>query len=485
MSLSSFNRDAALLYWGCELTWAQVAQALAAKYHEDVSYSRARSAGRRYKRKHPREFEALVCPPELHELTRAVGGECAQAPQSEEALSFEVDNNEAELTYESGPRPRSEPLKTLDELIAAHGIDLTEWELAGKVTHNTWTTPAFDKNLHQWTYFQNHQIKAPFVKRHPEPLHPQIQPVTPIEILPAPDPGPRDGAWREVIFGDVHLGYRRRSVDGLLTPFHDRGALDVLSQIVADLQPRRVHCVGDGMDAAELSDRYPRPPSLHETLQPGLCEWHWWLHDIRAAAPDAEMDYHEGNHEERLRRFLVAHFPAVYELRRADQLAHPPALAFENLLALDALGVRWIGDYPQDEDWSGNLRLRHGDTARKNPGSTAWAIVQDADSDEAFGHIHRQELVTKSIYGRHRRRVAQAFCVGCLCHVDGRVPGSSPDDYWSQGFVVRDFLPEGELASTTFVRIDEGRALFEGRLYEARDRVPELEAAYPQYKWGR
>lgn len=480
----TFGYRASLLKRACGLSWREVARALSLLLGEEVKYSRARSAARDWESRHDEDLSRATCPAEYGEIIAELrAGQAAPTdatPVAGDAATFVVDGNEAELTVTSRT-----PIKTLAELIESHQIDTDVWTVSGKVLHNTWTTPAFNKKTEKWTYFQNHQVKAPFVKLDPEPLHPQIQPITPLAVHPAPQPARTAGdVWREVICGDAHIGYFKDPHSASLSPLHDRRALDLTVQIIAELQPQRVHMLGDMLDAAELSDKYPREPRLLFTLQPALAETYWWWHDIRTVVPDAEAYYHEGNHEERLQRWLVAHFPAVYELKRADAMDLPPVLSFENLIALDALQVSWIAGYPQDEAWSADLRLRHGDVARSKPGTTGWAILQDADGDEAYGHIHRQELVTKTIYHRRGRREARAFCPGCLCHVDGRVPGSSPDDYWQQGLVVRDFLPDGKLATETFVSIQDGHAICEGQLYRARDRLGEIREAFPDFQWS-
>jgi hypothetical protein len=404
-----------------------------------------------------------------------------EAELTQGSASFTVEGNEAELTVTS----KGEPIKTLEELIASHQIDTDVWVVAGKVTHNVWSTPAFDRDAEAWTYFQNHQVKAPFAKKNPDPVFPQVQPVEPHKVYPAPDVTFQEGQIvRQLLLADLHIGYRKCPYSAKLTPFHDRRALDLVVQLATVTEPDQVVILGDAIDAAELSDKYPRDPDMLATLQPALVELYWWLDQLRCAVSrDCEIDYEEGNHEERLRRWLVAHFPAVYGMKRADALDLPPVLSFANLIALDALKVKWIAGYPKEELWMEGLRARHGDTARKNPGSTGWAILQDADTNEAFAHTHRDELVTKSIYNRHGRRVVRAFNPGCLCHVDGRVPGSSPEDYWAQGVVLRDVVAGQDTSEESFIHIHEGQMVYDRKRFTARHRTDDLKTAFPRFNW--
>lgn len=483
---SDYGRYAMALHYGCDLSWEQASTLLTALRDIETSPDAARVAANRYRVKNPGAERAATCPAELIGLVQKLRtdeplnveeAECKEADKRESA-SFVVDGNEAELAYQG-------PIKTLEGLIASHKINPDVWVVAGKVTHNTWTTPAFDRDSETWSYFQNHQVKAPFAKRHPEPIYPQVQPIQPAATFSKPEPSYTDGqVITQLLFGDTHVGFRKDPYSAQLTPFHDRRALDLLVQLVAYIQPDVVALLGDGIDAAELSDKFPREPDMLGTLEPALVELHWLWSQVRQCAPkDTRCIYIEGNHEGRLRRWLIAHFPAVYNLKRADALDLPPVLSFENLIALDALQVEWVPGYPDNNVWLEGLWGQHGDVARKNPGSTGWAILQDADENEAYAHIHREELVTKSINRRRGRQVVRALCPGCLCHVDGRVPGSSADDYWSQGVVVRQTVAGKGISSDTFVHFDQGQCVYDGKWFTHRDRTDDLGCAFPDYSW--
>ncbi len=488
--LGQLARDAALLKRSCGLSWSQIPHVLSLLYKTEINRSRARSAARRYERRHQGEkFEQ--CPARLREAIEAAHIE--REPASDEQFPLPatdtdeveiVENgNELELTFRSGPKGPGEPIKTLGELERAHSIDKSVWVICGPVIHNAWSTPAYSPSKNQWTFFQNHQVKARYCRREPEPILPTINPIVPASGCEPPKRTPPKPVMREIIFGDAHIGYRRNSETDILTELHDRAALDLLVQVIEDLQPDRIHNLGDMIDAAELSDKFLREPDVLFTIQPALAEAHWWLSQIRGVAPNALISYHEGNHEDRLRRWLLAHFPVAYGLKRVDKLGLPPAMSFQNLIALDKLHIEWYGGYPNDEEWSDDLRLLHGSVARKNPGSTAWAVLQSADGHEAFGHVHKQELVSKNVYRRNSNRVVKAISPGCLCHLDGRVPGGSPTRFWQEGFVVRDFVPGRSISSELFVTVEGDSCIFDGKLYRARDRIEEIAQAFPQFKW--
>lgn len=476
------GRDAAYLKWGCGLTWDEVEEGM----ELGKSKQALRSAARRYRDSHREDFIKALCPVDLVPVVETVTGEVPESVEESEEQDqseFTVEGNEAVLSYSATERP-GHPIRTFEELVASHEIDLEEWALVGEVEHNAWSVA---RSVHQgpgFEWFQNHQVKANFVRKHPEPVFPVIHPVTPAETFDYPDPQPRGGVWREVIFGDAQIGFRKSISTAALDPFHDRAAMDIMLQIVKYLQPQSVVNLGDYLDAAELS-HFTQEPAFYFTLQPAIYEGHYWLRQLRVAAPEAELVYLKGNHEVRLDNGLLNHFPAAHNLRRATAVHMGSVTSLGFLMSMDELAVEWVEDYPNGEKWSADLRYRHGDTARKNPGATARAVLEDAQSDEAFGHTHRPEMVGKVLYGRDGRHGVKAWNPGCLCRVDGAVPGSSADDHWRQGVVVRDYLPNGTLSTETFVNIENGRALFDGKLWEgdAASRLAELRAAYPNWQW--
>ena len=75
------------------------------------------------------------------------------------------------------------------------------------------------------------------------------------------------------------------------------------------------------------------------------------------------------------------------------------------------------------------------------------------------------------------RRVIQAYTPGCLCWIDGRVPSKYKKLQWQNGFALVDY-DEEEYYSINSVLIEEGKAVYDRRLYTARDRSEDLKGAY-------
>lgn len=387
-------------------------------------------------------------------------------------------------------------IRTLDELLQATGADLETWRVL-RWGAKAWegyakrerTSLEFDEGritghvdrggIETETLWS---VWADLVRREPVAVSPTIQPVQCGATFEWPAASTRP-VRRDVVVCDAQIGYRRDDRDAGLTPIHDRRVLDLALQIAVGVGADAVRFLGDMLDMTEWTDKYAREPAFYQTTQPALMEWHWWLRQYRDALPDTEIEWMEGNHEERMRRMLIAHLPMAYELRGVG-VDVPPALSLHSLLALDDLAVRWSGDYPDELEWlNDGLAICHGDTARSSPGATARAMVESKRASVVFGHIHRRESVSLSYATRHGTVEATAICPGCACYVDGRVPGSNSGDNWQQGIAVIDYDVDGNAGSVFAVPVTDGAAVFGGALYAARDSLALLRQDVPQWNW--
>jgi hypothetical protein len=403
-------------------------------------------------------------------------------------------NNQAEFTQTGANTAvasvHGDRVTSLDELVEACEVDADEWRVQDDGLQIK-TYEGFAKKERTDLEYTNGQadgtverggleaitlysIKAKFVRIEPEPVQPVIHPVDcPVTYNPPPEPGD-EGLVRALFLGDAQMGYRRDVTDGALTPFHDRRALDLALQIAIAADVEEVYFGGDMLDMTEWSDRYAREPAFYQTTQPMLYEWHWWLRQFREAMPNARLHWNEGNHEERMRRMLIAHLPMAYGLEGVG-INVEPALSLPGLLDLRSLAVEWSEGYPDNLQWLNEIfAVFHGDIARSTPGSTARKLIDGRIAKMVFFHIHRRELVTQSFDTARGRVTVSAYCPGCTCHIDGRVPGNKRGDNWQQGLALADYERDGGLTDIHQIEIEEGRAVFDGRLFTARDRLPDL-----------
>jgi len=290
------------------------------------------------------------------------------------------------------------------------------------------------------------------------------------------------GAYKvAVILPDPQIGYRDLSTG--LDPFHDEKAMDVALQIIGYLEEHdRVDSVinlGDFLDLP-AQGRFEQEPAFAFTTQHAVNRGHKFLQQQRAAAgPRAKIVLIEGNHDKRMEKFIMTNTMSILGLKRANMPESLPVMSLPYLLRLDEIGVEYIDAYPAGAYWlNDRLRAVHGSKVRSG-GSTAAAYTNDSPHiSTIFGHVHRQELQSKTVFDRLGPIKSMAVSPGCLCRVDGAVPSvngatkidGSPAIYyenWQQGIAVIMYKPTGEFY-TELVQIDNGKAVFRGREFASK-----------------
>ena len=378
-------------------------------------------------------------------------------------------------------RIKSSDIKSPEELIQVAGINLEEWTYKD-ARINTWQVGAktAEKSI-EWKdgiivsgYVEDsgritkenlYQVEVKLLRKNPVALEPILTPVQ-VELPELPiEPISRIWSGKTLMFSDPHFGFVRNLYTGQLDPFHDREALSLMIQLVATGEFDEVVIAGDLLDLAEWSDKFVRSPEMYWTTQPAIVEAAWFLAQLRKVSPRTRITVIEGNHDERLLRLMLAHMNQAYGLKPADQLNGHPVLSVPNLLGLERMGVGWIGGYPNGEHWIGNdCVIVHGHTVRSGPGATASAVVKDASVTTGFGHAHRIENVFMTSWDRHGPKIVSAFCPGCVCRIDGAVPGVKARTDWQQGFAIVQSVDEDAPRATTYP-IFNGRAVYNDRLF--------------------
>lgn len=287
---------------------------------------------------------------------------------------------------------------------------------------------------------------------------------------------PKDSKLKTgLILPDPQFGFLKLVNKPGAIPLHDMVAIDALYQLAWAIQPDVFVWAGDILDLSEWSTYFVSRPEFQMTTQAALIVASWSIGLFVKEFPDAEHVVMIGNHDNRLEDYMIKHMRQVYEIRPADQLELDPMISIDNLLGLSRMGVRYIGSYPDGECWLNEyLKVKHGKIARNNPGQTAIKAVQGSTVNQVFGHIHRQEIASDRIIGKTEDRPIWAASPGCLCHIDGRVPGSTKDRNWQKGAAVVQYDDDGFVGFPEFVRIHEDYAIFRGQLYRGKDKFEEL-----------
>jgi len=212
------------------------------------------------------------------------------------------------------------------------------------------------------------------------------------------------GTW--LILSDLHI------------PYHDRRAIEIAVEAATKRRIDGVLLNGDVLDSHEISehDKDPRALRYVEEVRIALQFLRW----LRKKFPRARIIYKEGNHEERLSRYVLKNAPAIFGLE---------GLSVPDLLHCEELRIDWVGDRRVIR--LGRLNVIHGHEYRggiSTPVNPARGLYLKARSVVLCGHWHRtSEHHERDIRGRSEA----AWSVGCLCQL---APRYCPLNNWNMGF---------------------------------------------------
>lgn len=394
-------------------------------------------------------------------------------------------------------------IRTVDQLLSAAQVDTSIWEICGRPHLNKWTIGAkvkdssieFDDGRmsgkideHGLVLAPMFQVKITLVRKRPVEIIPVIQPVECKEQFIVLPQKPLSFRKRRVlIFADNQIGYNRDMATGVLTPYHDRQCLDIALQVARYAQVDDVIIAGDFLDLAEWSDKFIRSPEFYQTTQPSIEEAFFWLRQFRENLPSATIQIKLGNHEQRMKSMIAKSLPFAYGLKPVEDditIDVPPALSLRNLLQLDRLAVDFDSNPSSDVEWlNNNFGVCHGDVIRQVPGATARIYAEKYRHSIAFFHTHRAESVTLTTESSF---VATAINPGCMCRLDGIVPGSKKSSTWSNGFLIADY-DNGDMVTFTPVQVMDGFALYDRTMFQANQEsyiIEKLGEMFGRWKWS-
>lgn len=321
------------------------------------------------------------------------------------------------------------------------------------------------------------------------PEWPVVQPSKPVVVKVPTRKGvtPFDtGFLRCVILPDMQIGYYV-GAGGDLVPTHDEEAIDVALQIVADVCPDRVICLGDNLDLPEMS-KYRLTSVFARTTQATIDRAGQLAAQLRAiCGPNTQIQWLEGNHEFRMSSYIIDNAKAAFGLKKANAPDAWPVLSVPSLCRFDEEDIEYIPGYPANETWINNrLRVIHGTHVVSN-GSTAHRYLAHERASVVYGHIHRREWAERTRTGYDGPQTILAMSPGCLARVDGAVPSTKGGfdldgapipvvEDWQQGIAVFTYEEgEGQFFPEQ-VAIHSGRAIYHGRVYDSSAEAKDLMA---------
>lgn len=250
-------------------------------------------------------------------------------------------------------------------------------------------------------------------------------------------------------------------------PYHHEPSCNIFYNVISDLQPDKVIVLGDLLNLDQFSrypgeGKYPGAPTwIEEIAESGKI-----LGNIKQAAPNASLEWFEGNHEMRLKKHLMREDPILYGKIDISKLF----LLSDNEHAItSAENFKYI-DTPEIFHSDLNLIVKHGEKVRKHSGMSAAAEIDELLISVIMGHCHRLGLYRKSS-GRSRYMNQQPLFgieTGCLCKYDIPYREGSTSN-WQHGFGILEIDRSGSipLIEPAIVEINNKKALFRGKVYNA------------------
>lgn len=167
---------------------------------------------------------------------------------------------------------------------------------------------------------------------------------------------------------------------------HSVPMLERAIKLIEDVKPDKIIHLGDEVDAGTIS-RYARggPEEIEGNLQQELDDTHYWLSEMRRAAPDAEIRICHSNHSRRFEDALQRRLPGFRTLR---------VLQMESLLGLGELGIHYDR---QIQEVLPGLIAAHGDRwglTSKGQRTKGPQLVRHAGKSIVAGHTHSGMLVS-------------------------------------------------------------------------------------------
>lgn len=206
-------------------------------------------------------------------------------------------------------------------------------------------------------------------------------------------------------------------------PFADWPLMDAIGKVIRDFRPQREFIGGDIMDWYEISS-FDKNPSRRGDLNDDRRQVATVLDNHKSLSPGMIQEWADGNHGDRLRRFLWRTAGGLYELR--DEETDEPILSVPALLKLVKRGIGYY-PFPSRLDYNGFI-ITHGPKRGGASKHCAKWMSEYVRSSGVCFHFHRNQ--TYSWAGDEGQ--PQAFYViGCTCTRD---PDYLPFPDWQPGF---------------------------------------------------
>lgn len=237
----------------------------------------------------------------------------------------------------------------------------------------------------------------------------------------------------------------------------DRPAVEAFIQDLREWSPNEIVLNGDIIECGGFLAAHHTLGYVAQTeysWQEDIAAGNWFLDAIQEAAPNAVIHYIEGNHEDRVERWIVDQ--TMRHNRDSEFLR--TMLSPKTLLRLDERGVKYyergkhhIEGLPPGWIKLGKIFFVHELGGGKNAASKA---VGTTAGNVVFAHTHQEDSSTLILPGVG---LVKAWNPGCLCQKQPLWRHSNPTN-WSHGYAVQFIEENGEFLHIN-IPIWEGRSL--------------------------
>lgn len=226
-------------------------------------------------------------------------------------------------------------------------------------------------------------------------------------------------------------------------PYHDFRSVEKAVSIISDFCADTLILLGDVLDFYSISFwvRDPCRVDLRAELLEGVKFFDW----LKSTLSDVRIIYIEGNHEERLFRYLAKKAPEIVKLG---------VVTPESILRLNDFGIKYVSNKLLCREFGspfsiGNVYFLHGHEVPV--GFTSVNVARNVFlrtlAHTVVGHFHRTQMYThKSISGESYG----CWSVGCLCRLNTEF---SPINQWDRSVLLLSINNDNKIDYVGFVEV--------------------------------
>lgn len=226
-------------------------------------------------------------------------------------------------------------------------------------------------------------------------------------------------------WGVVHVDFETAGIlSDIHLNFHDSQALEVALEHLEYQAPDTIILLGDVVDFYAISF-FQRDPELRNLVNE-VKSLRQFLQHLRGRFPKARIIYKDGNHEERLQRYVWERIPEISALMTHDGVR---VFSMEFIANSSSVGVELVGD-KRPILLGEHLHLLHGHEFRKpmtNPVNPARGLFLRTGCNAMCGDLHQTSQHTESGLAK----TVSTYSIGCLCELH---PAYMPLNKWNHGF---------------------------------------------------